>query len=96
MEDGLPGVSGGIEPAEQVAGEQRDFDGVADRGCDAVAAADDDEREVGLVALFGEVLSGATFGLWVAVDDVPALAWTVATRHGGRSVGWPRILLAGI
>ena len=53
----------GIEADEHVAGEQRDFDAVQEAADGVVAAPDGDEREVCLVALLGEVVGGASFGL---------------------------------
>jgi hypothetical protein len=79
VEDGAP-VFMRIEAGEQVSAEQRHLDCVEHGADDAIAALDGAEREVGLVALLGEVLCGAALGLGVGCDDEPGEGTATARR----------------
>src|SRR4029077_3178482 len=95
--DGPPGIAEGIEADEAVAGKERDFDAVEEGADGVIAAAHRHHGQVCLLALLGEVVCGASFGLGVGCDDVPAGSCGTATaRRWGCAVVLPRILLGAI
>src|SRR5580765_6185326 len=86
--DAAPGVSGAIEPHEQIPREER---GNAVR---AFVAALHAEREVAVPALFDEALEGLVFALWVGPDAVPTCAGgTAPARHAETGDAAPAVVV---